>query len=174
MPVTPSNRKAHSDKRTAISTRSIDPESNLLSPPNHKAPTSTSAVHPFFTPRRNPLRKVTSSGSNSRGRGLPSPEASPSHRQSKRSRISKSLFGENEQPIFITPLIEDAETRGGTGLEPGPPPPLPKKIKSTFSNRVLMRSLGGYGVSWRDPGQRGFSCAGMGLLIRHRSMLMWR
>lgn len=162
MPVTPRNRKARATNRPSTSSRSIDPVSSLLSPPNPKT-TSTNPVHPFFTPRRNPLRKLTSSSSNSRNGGLPSPEASPSHR-SKRQRVAKSICGEDEKPEFLKPEIygcnvEEEEVRENVVLVP------PKKIRSTMSNRILMRSLGGYELSSGNSGYRAHHCAGRFLTI---------
>lgn len=157
MPVTPRNRKARATDRPSTSSRSIDPASSLLSPPNPKT-TSVNPVHAFFTPRRNPLRNLSSSASNSRSRGLPSPEASPSHR-SKRRRVVKPLFGGDEEPEFLKPEVDDHETEE----EEEPEivlPALPKKIRSTFNSRMLMRSLGGYGLGSRNAAYRGHHCAG--------------
>lgn len=156
MPVTPRNRKARAADRPSTSSRNIDPASSLPSPPNPKT-TSVNPVHAFFTPRRNPLRKLTPSASNSRSRGLPSPEASPSHR-SKRQRVARPLFGGDEEPEFLKPQVgrgEEEEEEPEIVL-----PALPKKIRSTFSSRILMRSLGGYGLGSRSAGYREHHCAG--------------
>lgn len=158
MPVTPRNRKARAADRPSTSSRSIDPASSLLSPPNPKT-TSVNPVHAFFTPRRNPLRKLAPSASNSRTRGLPSPEASPSHR-SKRQRVARPLFGADEEPEFLKPQVD------GHGIEEEEEPEivlpaLPKKIRSSFNSRILMRSLGGYGLGSRSAGYREHHCAGV-------------
>lgn len=156
MPVTPRNRKARAANRPGTSSRSIDPASSLLSPPNPKA-TSLNPVHAFFAPRRDPLQNLSPSGGNSRGRGLPSPEASPSHR-SKRQRVAKSLFGENEEPEFIKPEIDKQGI-----IQEGPEivlSAIPKRIRPTLRNRILMRSLGGYELGSRNASYRGHHCAG--------------
>lgn len=117
--------------------------------------------------RRNPPRKLTPSGSNSRGRGLPSPEASLSHRL-KRLRVSRLLFGADEEPEFLKPEVENPAEVEEEEEEPEVVlPALPKKIRSSFNSRILMRSLGGYGLGSRSVGgYQQHHCAGMFFLTR--------
>ncbi|KAI5843685.1 WD40-repeat-containing domain protein [Tricharina praecox] len=114
-----------------------DSASSLPSPPGAKTPSSSNAVHPFFTPRR----ILNGIGSNARSAcaHLLSPEESPSQRCSKRVRLSR-----DESPSPTQNLERGAESKLEAEMEEEEPKAAPREMPPSLQYHLFMKSMDGF------------------------------